>query len=164
MFGRTLKLPLDIELGVLMVEQKQTSHQNYAQKLHSKLQWAYQKAQGNNKTESECHKRYYDQKMRCMKLKPDDLVMMQVKALTGDHKLLINGKIFHIKSLVNWVISLFFKYNPINAITDNNIKILHRNMLFPLETSEESDVKETGNEQNTALMRANLLMDVHFNN
>ena len=58
MFGRTLKLPLDIDLGISMVEQEQTSHQNYAQKLHSKLQWAYQKAQDNNKRESECHKRY----------------------------------------------------------------------------------------------------------
>ena len=56
MFGRTPKPPLDIELGVSMVEQKQTSHQNYAQKLYSKLQWAYQKAQENNKKESECHK------------------------------------------------------------------------------------------------------------
>ena len=34
------------------------------------------KAQKNNKKESECHKKYYDQKMRCMKLKPDDLVMV----------------------------------------------------------------------------------------
>ena len=62
MFGRTPKLPLDIELDVPMVEQIQTSHQNYAQKLHSKLNWAYQKAQENNKKESECNKRYYDQK------------------------------------------------------------------------------------------------------
>ena len=38
MFRRTPKLPLDVELGVPLVEQKQTSHQNYAQKLHSKLQ------------------------------------------------------------------------------------------------------------------------------
>ena len=30
MFGRTLKLLLDIELRVFMVEKKQTSHQNYA--------------------------------------------------------------------------------------------------------------------------------------
>ena len=37
-------------------------------------------------------------------------------------------------------------------------------MLFPLQTSEESNVKDTESEQNTALMRANLLMDVHFNN
>ena len=87
MFGRTLKLPLDIDLGIPIVEQEPTPHQNYAQKLHSKLQWAYQKAQDNNRKESECHKRYYDQKMRCMKLKPDDLVMVRVKALTGDHKI-----------------------------------------------------------------------------
>ena len=40
-----------------MVEQGQTSHHNYAQKLHSRLQWAYQKAQDNNKRELECHKR-----------------------------------------------------------------------------------------------------------
>ena len=43
MFGRTPKLPLDIDLGIPMVEQEPTSHQNYAQKLHCKLQWAYQK-------------------------------------------------------------------------------------------------------------------------
>ena len=60
MFGRTPKLPLDIELGVSLTEEKQESHQNYAQKLHSKLRWAYQKAQENNRNESERHKRYYD--------------------------------------------------------------------------------------------------------
>ena len=80
MFGRTPKLPLDIDLGIPMVEQEPTSHQNYAQKLHSKLQWAYQKAQDNNKKESEYHKRYYHQKMKCMKLEPDDLVMVRSKS------------------------------------------------------------------------------------
>ena len=85
MFGRTPKLLLDIELGVSMVEQKQTSCQNYCSE--TAFQWAYQEAQENNKKESEHHKRYHDQKMRCMKLKPDDLVMVQVKALTGDHKI-----------------------------------------------------------------------------
>ena len=37
-------------------------------------------------------------------------------------------------------------------------------MLFPLQTSVESDVEETKDEQKLALMKANLLMDVHFNN
>ena len=87
MFGRILTLPLDIDLGIPMVEQEPTSQQSYAQKLHSKLQWTYQKAQDNIKRKSKCHKRYYDQKMRCMKLEPDDLVMVRVKALTGDHKI-----------------------------------------------------------------------------
>ena len=80
MFGRTPKLPLDIDFGIPMVEQEPTSHQNYAQKLHSKLQWASQKAPDNNKRESEHHKRYYGQRMRCMKLKSHDLVMVRVKA------------------------------------------------------------------------------------
>ena len=44
MFGRTPKLAFDIDLGILVVEQEETPHHNYAQKLHSKLQWAYQKA------------------------------------------------------------------------------------------------------------------------
>ena len=87
MFGRNPKLPLDIDLRIPAVEQKPTSQQNYVQKLCSKLQWAYQKAQENNKKESEYHKRYYDQKMRCMRLEPDDLVMVRVKALIGDHKI-----------------------------------------------------------------------------
>ena len=87
MFGWNPKLPLDIDLGMPTMEQEPTSQENYAQKLHSKLQWAYQKAKENNKKESEHHKRYYDQKMRCMKLEPDDLVMVIIKALTGDHKI-----------------------------------------------------------------------------
>ena len=35
MFGRTLKLPFSIDLGIPIIEQEPTSHQNYAQKLHS---------------------------------------------------------------------------------------------------------------------------------
>ena len=46
-----------------------------------------QKAQKNNRKESECHKKYYGQRMRCMKLEPDELVMVRVKALTGNHKI-----------------------------------------------------------------------------
>ena len=69
------------------MEQELTSQQNYAQKLYSRLLWAYQKAQENSKKESEHHKKYYDQKMRCMKLRPNDLVMVRMKALTGNHKI-----------------------------------------------------------------------------
>ena len=87
MFGRNPKLPLDIDLGIPTMEQEPTSQQNYAQKLYSRLQWAYQKAQENSKKESECHKKYYDERMRCMKLRPDGLVMVRVKALIGDHKI-----------------------------------------------------------------------------
>ena len=46
----------------------------------------------------------------------------------------------------------------------SNIRVLHRNMLFPLKTSEDSNPEESENVQNTVLMKANLLLDIHFNN
>ena len=53
MFGRTPKIPLDVEMGVTLKDSEQTSYQNYAKKLQARLKWAYQKAQENNKKESE---------------------------------------------------------------------------------------------------------------
>ena len=60
------------------------------------------------------------------------------------------------------MINLFLKVQPIKATPDNNIRVLHRNMLFPLKTREVSSPKESENAQNTALMKANLLMDTCF--
>ena len=45
MFGRTPKIPLDIEMGVTLMDQEPESYQNYAKKLQARLKWAYQKAQ-----------------------------------------------------------------------------------------------------------------------
>ena len=80
MFGRTPKIHLDRSYtsrprtGILS---------KLCQKLQAKLKWAYQKAQENNKKESESQKRYYDQKIKCMSLKPDDLVLVHVKVPSG---------------------------------------------------------------------------------
>ena len=145
-----------------MVKQEPTSQQSYAQKLHHKLQWAYQKAQDNNNRESEQHKRYYDQKMRCMKLKPHDLVMVRVKALTGDHKIADRWEDTPHQIIGQLGDQPVFKVQPITAISDN-IRVSHRNMLFPLKTSEEPNLKESENVQDIALMKANLLMDIYFN-
>ena len=41
MFGWTPKIPLDIEMGVTLIEQEQTSCQNYVKKLQATLKWAY---------------------------------------------------------------------------------------------------------------------------
>ena len=45
MFGQTPRLPIDIEMGVTLMEQGNTSHQNYVKKLRARLAWAYQVAQ-----------------------------------------------------------------------------------------------------------------------
>ena len=87
MFGWTPRIPLDIEMGVTLIKQGNASHQNYAKKLQARLKWAVQKAQENSQKESERHKKYYDKRMRCMSLKPDDLVLVHAKAPSGNHKI-----------------------------------------------------------------------------
>ena len=62
-------------------------YHNYAKKLHARLKWVYKIAQENSQRESEHHKQYYDKRMRCMRLKPDDLVLVHAKAPSGDHKI-----------------------------------------------------------------------------
>ena len=151
-------------MGIPTIEQEPLTPQNYAQKLYSKLQWAYQKAQESNMKESEHHKKYYDQRMRCMKLEPDDLVMVRVKALTGNHKIAD-----HWENTPHRVISQMgdqpvFKVRPITTMSDKDIRVLHRNMLFPIKTSEKHTLTESENAENIALMKANLLMDIYFNN
>ena len=64
MFRRTPKIPLDVEMGVTLMDQGRESCQNYAKKLQARLKWAYQKAQENSRKDSERQKRYYDQKMK----------------------------------------------------------------------------------------------------
>ena len=58
------------------MEQADMSYQNYVKKLRARLEWDYQVAHENNQKESECHKKYYDKRMRCMSLRPDDLVLV----------------------------------------------------------------------------------------
>ena len=55
MFGQTPKMPLDIEMGVTLTEQGDTSYQNYVKRLRARLEWAYQVAHENNQKESESH-------------------------------------------------------------------------------------------------------------
>ena len=63
------------------------SYQNYARKLNARLELAYQVAHENNQKESEHHMKNYDKRMRCMSLRPDDLVLVHVKVPSGDHKI-----------------------------------------------------------------------------
>ena len=57
-----------------------------------------------------------------------------------------------------------FKVRPITATSDKDIRVLHRNMLFPIKTSEEHTLTESENAKSIALMKANLLMDIYVNN
>ena len=162
MFGRNPKLPLDIDLGIPTIEQELTSQQNYAQKLYSRFQWAYQRAQENSKKESEHHKKYYDQRVKCVELRPDDLVRVRIKALTGDHKIADQWESTPYQVIDQLDGQPVFKARPITTASDEDARVLHRNMLLPMRTSEEHFVTGQENAQSLALMKANLLMDIYF--
>ena len=49
MFGRHPRLPIDLEYGVTQPELTSTSVHNYAKKLKTRLQWAYDRALHNNR-------------------------------------------------------------------------------------------------------------------
>ena len=87
MFGRIPRIPINVEFGVTLPDLSDTSRQNYAQKLKARLRWAYRKAHEVNLKESARHKRYNDQKFKCMKLEPGDTVLVRVKAFGADHKI-----------------------------------------------------------------------------
>ena len=168
MFGRTPTIPLDVEMGVTLVDQGQGSYQNYAKKLQAKLKWAYQKAQENNKKESERQKRYYNQKMKCMSLKPDNLVLVCVKAPSGQHKVIDQWENKQYQVLSQLDDQPVFRVQPENTVDNENIRILHRNMLFPVQTvrdqSPTTTTRESVNEnkRHFALMKANLLMESYL--
>ena len=57
MFGHTARILLDIEMGVMLMEQGDTSVQNYVKKLKARFEWAYQVACENNQRESKHQKK-----------------------------------------------------------------------------------------------------------
>ena len=111
---------------------------------------------------SECHKKYNDQKIRCMSLRPNDLVLVHVKVPTCDHKIADQWEVTPHHVLSQLANQPVFKVQPIHAEDDENIHVLHRNMLFPVQSVTDHTPKTVDN--HFALMKANLLMDLYFDN
>ena len=86
-----------------------------------------------------------------------------MKALTGDHKIADQWKDIPHQVIDQLGDQPVFKVQPITAISDSDIRVLHRNMLFPVKTSEKSSLKKPENAQSIALMKVNVLMDIYFN-
>ena len=97
-------MPIDVEFGVMILDITHASHQNYAEKLKAHLKWAYKVARENSDWEAARHKQCYDQKFKCMKIVPGDLVLVRVKAFGPDHKI-ADGNRFHTKCCHNTTIT-----------------------------------------------------------
>ena len=105
-----------------------------------------------------------------MSLKPNDLVWMQLKAPFGHHKIVDQWEDSPHHVLSWWDDQPVFKVQPIDAVADENIRVLHRNMLFPIQTVTDLDSVVTNVEsedndgKHVTMMKANLLMNIYFDN
>ena len=84
-YGREPRIPIDVEFR-LPENREQESLPEFVRKLKQTLEQAYEIAKGVSSDQMMRHKRYFDQKHRCMKIEPGDLVMVRIKAFRRDHK------------------------------------------------------------------------------
>ena len=161
MYGRYPILPIDVEFGVTLPDLMTAKKQNYAQKLKAHLKWAFKTAKEVNDKEAAQHKKYYDQRFKCIKIEPGDLVLVRVKAFGSDHKIADRWEQVPHKVLSQLHGSPVYKVQTLDKEGEDNIQVLYRNMLFPFQTEKiESDI--IGSSQAVLLVRANQLMEEYF--
>ena len=104
-----------------------------------------------------------------MSLKPEDIVLVCAKAPSGQHKIVDQWEDEQYQVLSQLDDQPVFRVQPENTIGDEIIRFLHRNMLFPVQTVRDQSPTETTesrneNKRHLALMKANLIMNRHFDN
>ena len=137
MFGRILKILIDVEFGVTLPNLSDTSQQNYAQKLKAQLKWAYKKVSEVNLKEATRHKKYYDHKFKCMKLVPGDTVLVRIKAFGVDRKITDKWEQQPYVVLEQMSNQPVFKVKCTGDDGEENVRTLHLNMLFPIQSNQE---------------------------
>ena len=101
-----------------------------------------------------------------MALSPGDIVLVRLKALGQDHKIVDKWEQNPHIVLSQVGNQPVFKIQPKNAKNQEGILIFHWNMLYPIQ-SVQDDAQDTTATQSLvksamALTKANLLMDLHF--
>ena len=76
MYSHEPRLAVDVEYGVTMPTLTNNIRHNYIKKLQARLKWAFGNAKDFNQKEINHHKQYYDRKVKCMALCPDDIVLV----------------------------------------------------------------------------------------
>ena len=76
MYSHEPRLVIDVEYSVTMPTLTENIRHNYIKKLQARLKWAFGKAKDFNQKEMNRHKQYYDRKVKCMALCPDDIVLV----------------------------------------------------------------------------------------
>ena len=87
-----------------------------------------------------------------------DIVLVRVKAFGSDWKVADKWEQSLYLVVERMGDKPIFKIWPLDSADDSRDRILHRNMLFPLQSKVQTDAIETS----TILSKANQLMDLYF--
>ena len=143
-------LPIDIEFGMTQANISGPTHENYAWKLKARLRWA-------NKITMEIS--------CCMVLVPGDIVLVRIKLFGQDHKNADKQEQNPHIALSQMGNQPVFKGQSKNGRDQEGIWILHWNMLYPIQSAQNSAQDTTDQipvKSVMALAKANLLMDLNF--
>ena len=160
-FGREPRIPIDVEFG-LPENREQETLCEFVRKLKQTLEQAYEIAQRASSDHMLRHKKYFDQKHKCMKIEPGDLVMVRIKAFGRDHKVADKWEITPYRVLSQNGKKPVFMVQSVKESGTRNIRTLHRNMLFPLSSKQYESIQEN-NFRRQALVKGNILMTEYFN-
>ena len=93
------------------------------------LKRAFKTAKKVNDKEADRNKKYYDQRFKCMKIEPRDLVLVRMKVLGPNYKIADRWKQVPHKVLSQLHDSPVYKVQPLDKEGEDSIQVLHQNML-----------------------------------
>ena len=140
MFGRHLRLPIDVEFGLPKHNcGDNSSKSRYVQKLRRRLNYAFKKASKYSDQQAQKYKSSYDKSIKGPQLQEKDMVLVKVVAHKGRHKLQDKWEPEEYVVVEQPIAGTpVYKVQPVNG---GNIRTLHRNLLLPLGVKLEPDYK-----------------------
>ena len=145
MFGRQPRIPVDEEFGVTFPKTTRNTMKKYVQNLQQRLQWAYDIAKEHIEKEVNRRKLYYDRKVHCMDIIPGDIVLVRQKVFGTQHKIEDRWELPVYKILEQCGDDPLYKVQKIGGVGGDDLRVLHRNMLYPfisIRESKEDDPEE----------------------
>ena len=131
MFGRHLRLPIDVEFGLPKTNSGDNSSKSrYVQKLRRRLNYAFQKVNKFANQQAQKYKSSYDKSMKGPQLQEKDIVLVKIVARKGRHKLQYKWEPEEYV-VVEQPIARTPVYR-VQPVTGGNNRTLHRILLLPL--------------------------------
>ena len=146
MFGRQPRLPVNEEFGVTFPKTTRNTIKKYVQSLQQRLQWAYEIAKEHIEKEVSRRKLYYDRKVHCMDIIPGDIVLVRQKVFGTQHKIEDRWELPVYKVIEQCGDNPLYKVQKIGGVGGEDVRVLHRNMLFPFIGVRETDEDNTEEE------------------